>query len=344
MSNKVCRLCLQNNADKKGSHIVPHFLLKRIENIEGKTGRDYELGFTLGKGKTGSHFGRSVPPEKLEEVYGEVSNQDIASNSHPLIVDLIFCSNCEKRLAKLESVYAESLKKLSNSDYESGVTSIEGMLFWTSIIWRMSINGKSGTKLSDSENETLRKFIDDYLVKNLVDSNSLVETTQEISKIGFSYRLLRCYECKKDDSRYLLFHPDFNQPIILLIDEFVLAFTFTGTYEDLNSKNCFKINELILDSPIVSVTGPEKVRPFSRQVYMILTTEVIERTKTEYKNGVFEKLELIHQRFGYDQPLSEDIKYEVLRCLAFEEEKLGRAYTDKELARCAFKVLKRLYI
>lgn len=31
-----CNLCKENDADKKGSHIVPHFLLKRIENIEGK--------------------------------------------------------------------------------------------------------------------------------------------------------------------------------------------------------------------------------------------------------------------------------------------------------------------
>jgi len=44
-----CKLCKNKPADKKGSHIVPHFLLKRIENEEGKSERDYEIGFSIGQ-------------------------------------------------------------------------------------------------------------------------------------------------------------------------------------------------------------------------------------------------------------------------------------------------------
>ena len=80
----TCKLCLTQEANKKGSHIVPHFLLKRVENIKGKSARDFELGFAIGEFDTESYFGRSVPPENLEEVFGEINDEEIQANKHPL--------------------------------------------------------------------------------------------------------------------------------------------------------------------------------------------------------------------------------------------------------------------
>lgn len=39
---KNCLLCEQNPADKTGSHIVPHFLSKRIDNEVGSKERNKE--------------------------------------------------------------------------------------------------------------------------------------------------------------------------------------------------------------------------------------------------------------------------------------------------------------
>lgn len=339
----LCRLCLKHQADKKGSHIVPHFLLKRIENIDGKKGRDYELGFTLGKGKAGSHFGRAVSPEKLEKVYGKVSDEDIAKNSHPLIVDYLFCSNCEKRLSRIESLYAESLNRLDNQDYESGNSALEGMTFWSSVIWRMSINGESGKQLGDSDNETLRKFINDNLIKDLDETGSCILQDQDLSSCPISFKLLRCYECSEKDARFLILHPDFDQPHILLIGEFILALSIQGDYDQLKSTNCFEINKFLEDSPINLVDGSEIIRPFDNKIYKTITDGVVERTKDEYRKELFEKLDLIHSTLGFGGELSKEIKIEILTCLAFEEEKIGRSYTDKEIARCAFRVLTKYY-
>lgn len=106
-----CNLCQNSDADKKGSHIVPHFLLKRIENIDNKTGRDYEIGYKIGSLTSKSHFGRAVQPEKLEETFGELSEKDIDENVHPLIVDHFLCSECEHRFSIMESIYAKTIKK-----------------------------------------------------------------------------------------------------------------------------------------------------------------------------------------------------------------------------------------
>ena len=82
-----CALCLQREADKKGSHLVPHFLMKTIDNVDGKPGRDLELGFELGKGHVKSYFGGAVLPERLEPVFGEISEEDIDNSRSSMIVD-----------------------------------------------------------------------------------------------------------------------------------------------------------------------------------------------------------------------------------------------------------------
>ncbi|MDP5170057.1 MAG: hypothetical protein NWR72_07415 [Bacteroidia bacterium] len=122
--------------------MVPHFLLKRIENIEGKTGRDYEIGFQIGDLYTQSHFGRSVSLESLENAFGEISDEDIEKNIHPFVEDHVFCRECEKRLAELESKYSKSMSVYGDEDssYSSGIDYQIGLLFWLSLIWRLSIS------------------------------------------------------------------------------------------------------------------------------------------------------------------------------------------------------------
>lgn len=119
-STQFCKLCGKEEADKKGSHIVPHFLLKRIINVEGKNQRDYELGFRFDKMGMSSYFGRAVQPEKLEETFGEISDDDIAKNKQQLVVDNYYCSKCENRFSLIESAYSKTLNKTDSKVYESG--------------------------------------------------------------------------------------------------------------------------------------------------------------------------------------------------------------------------------
>ena len=90
-----CKLCLEKEADFKGSHIVPHFLLKRIFNIEGKKGRDYELEFVIDGINTQAYYGRNVPREKLDSLFDEVKEGVTEENKDPHVEDYIFCTSCE---------------------------------------------------------------------------------------------------------------------------------------------------------------------------------------------------------------------------------------------------------
>ncbi|MCW3789363.1 hypothetical protein [Plebeiibacterium sediminum] len=274
-------LCKTKYADKTGSHMVPHFLLKRIENIKGKKGRGYELGFTIQESEIKFHFGQSVLPEKLEEVIGEITDKEREENRNPHIVDHIFCSDCEKRLAVVESAYAKTITKTGTEDYESGIISSLGMLFWASIVWRMSINGKSGVILKSDQNEKLRQILDCFLpdkIENL-DENGIKENGLMNS---MSYKLMRLTELNDEDAKFLLFHPDFYNPLCILIGEFLLCFSLENRYDDLNTKDLFGINKMVNDSSTNTVLGNEVIKPIDRTTSKMFESNVVTRIKKEY--------------------------------------------------------------
>lgn len=72
-----CNLCLKNNANQTGSHIVPFFLFKKVDNLGNSKGRDKELGFVIGSMETRSYFGRGILPEKLEVIYSNLDKVKI---------------------------------------------------------------------------------------------------------------------------------------------------------------------------------------------------------------------------------------------------------------------------
>ena len=332
-----CKLCNKNNADKKGSHIVPHFLLKRIENIENKTGRDYELGFTIERLNSSSHFGRSVQPEKLEETYGELTDEDIEKNNHPLIVDNFFCSECEERFANIESLYSQTINIVDKNDYTSGINTSIGILFWSSILWRMSINGKSGVKLNSKNNELIRNILDSFLSKNI--DQELMGKSDLIKSI--SYKLIRFNDCKKEDPKWLLFHPEFENPLCLLIDEFILLFSLNGDFVDIDNTDCFSINKEIINAPINKIGSIENISSLDNLTYKRLSLNLTEKMKNIYLDGLDDFLDEIHRKSkNYGLTMPKEIKQKILNEITSDEKKLGRKYNQEEILLSAFKILK----
>lgn len=226
-----CKLCLVNDADKKGSHIVPHFLMKRIDNNNSKT-REKELGFNIGKLETKSYFGRGLSVEKLEEVYGEVNDELIENNNIDLVVDYYFCKSCEDNLAKIESEYSKSINVFSEfeKNYESTKIKSIGFLFWTSIIWRLSIKENSGFKLKIKEENRLRRILNNYFV-----DNNLSQQSYDFNSIG--YIILRSPNYPNDLPTYLHWEPTYTRPYSIIINEYIIFYYFKSTY----------LNGMILD-------------------------------------------------------------------------------------------------
>ncbi|WP_272152102.1 hypothetical protein [Tenacibaculum aiptasiae] len=338
---KNCQLCKDNKADKKGSHIVPHFLLKRIENIEGKSGRDYELGFSIGEFNTDSHFGRSVQPEKLEDIYGELSDKEIEENKHPLVVDFMFCSSCETRFSIIESEYAKTLSKSDDKEYDSGIPSELGLLFWASVLWRMSINKKSGVQLTKNENEVLRRILNRCLTDNI--SNIDFETmrnSKDLQKIN--YKIFRSPDYTDKHPTFLLLHPKFRKPYTLIINEFVLLFSFKNNFNDYLNKDCFGLEEEVFVAPINQNNSNELIKPIEESFFLNMNTELINLMKTIR----VKKLDLFFNKLhrgigGKGNTMPEAIRKEIMDELTAEEKKLGRKYNITDLRNSTMKVMKK---
>jgi len=335
-----CKLCLKNEADKTGSHLVPHFLLKRIENIEGKKGRDYEIGFLLGDLDSKFHFGRSVPPEKLKELLGDLSDEEISNNKHPFIIDNIFCSDCEKRFSVIENIYANTLKKVENIEYESGVSFHIGMLFWISIIWRISTQKILGFSLNETNQELLRQILDSFLPKSIKEINDKKFATSKITE-NISYKLLRCSNCETERNKWLFIFPNLENVICIVIDEFLLVLSLNGNYDEIYNNDCYGMNNYILNAPVNTNSGNEIILPFDKTSYKSLIERIIKELNENFFNELNQYLDDIYKQITgrRNETMPLNIKQEIIKEIITGQSKIGRKYTLREIVRIIIKKL-----
>jgi hypothetical protein len=334
-----CHLCLVRDADKKGSHIVPHFLLKRIDNVGGKTSRDYELGFAIGELDTESYFGRSVSPEMLEDIFGQLRDEEIRDKRSPLIVDNYFCSHCEARLSTIESEYAQTLSvRSSNSEYESGVKSNLGILFWVGVLWRMSIHQKSGTYLSEGANEFLRILLDTYLTKDGQKPIQLMADSADYGKI--SYSIHRCIGYSEKNITYLIWHPEFRSAYSLVIDEFIVIVSVKNVYSEFQSQDFFGFSPDVLMTRKNTVDSNEIVNVLSNEKFGDILKNVIQKVRQVRNERLHEFWDALHLWLSRgNEPMPEHIKTQIRQEMSSEEKKFGHKHSLQEIQSSTCRVL-----
>uniref|UniRef100_UPI00404AC2EA hypothetical protein n=2 Tax=Flavobacterium sp. TaxID=239 RepID=UPI00404AC2EA len=326
-----CLLCYKNPANKKGSHIVPHFLSKRIENEEGKTGRDKEIGFVITPKQTTSYFGRAVLPEKLEEIYGEITDELIENNNIEGIVDNYFCTSCESNLSVIESEYASTLNQKPEIDqvYESSTSGFVAFLFWTSIIWRLSIQEHSGFKLKLNEEKRLNRILKKYLKNNLATIKPC-PFDADLKDIG--YKLLRSPHYSNKNWTWLHWQPNYERPYSIMIDEYILFLYFKTSHlkgmimdfygsEKLKSKAQFNIP--IENESIFSVPHNE---------YSLIVENIKNFIVKAIDKELNTNLDKIHQRLGKEGEMNPQLKIEIKKKIADSKVALGKKFTIQNQA------------
>lgn len=220
-----CKICLTEDATKKGSHIVPAFILKTLFE------RNKEFVVSIGNEAVQNHIGRELTPEKIEEYMGrEIKDEEIEQNFIPFIEDYIFCDNCEKKLGYIESLYAEKIhNKISEDegnknhkivfDNDLGLIS----LFWYSVIFRMSIAEHNPKKLKKKEENALRN----YLNINLKDTVAeLIEHTDNNISKNCPYPIAIFFNSNavnKLSSNTVVGIPKYVNPYFFIINEYIIV-------------------------------------------------------------------------------------------------------------------------
>lgn len=321
---KNCLLCKSHPADKTGSHIIPFFLLKRIDNEVGNPSRGRELGFRIGERDTTSYFGRSVSPEKLSELFGEISDEEIDQNKIPLIEDNYFCTDCEKRLANIENEYSSTLEV---HEENSKITPEFGFLFWVSILWRISVFKNQGLILKTKEEELLRIILNEYLPLD-INQFKFDDIRTDSSCLNLFYRLIRCPDYSLTSATYLFCHNFFKMPYTIIIDEYVLFFYFKKGHIDKLIQDTFGFEKNLKGKPINTVVNGEIKILFDKTEFKVCL-EKVERLFVEKRFDYYRMLlDGIHKKLtATDNPMPQNLKDAVINRLVTTENRLGRKYT-----------------
>ena len=333
-----CKLCLKNDADDTGSHVVPHFLLKRIFNVDGAKGRDLELSFKLTDFDVESHYGRSVQPEKLEEVFGELTDEERVEKAiADLVVNNEWCKTCEKKFADLESFYSKTLESSKDAPYYSTKDSLSATMFWLSIIWRCSVTGLTQLALTDKDQRKIRNLLNDY--QQGTDNEALLTKHTDILK-EISYKVYRSADYHKKcgpEKGSFFFVNRVNQPYSMMVDEFVVMIYMKNIYKKMPQPTFLGFEKL--DSKINNFENGELVWPLKTEEFAVHIDKLVQFYKDLRIKSYESALDRLYRKIGHKGSLPDHIKNEVLREVAKEEITIGRKYTRADFSKCASAVL-----
>lgn len=336
-----CTLCLVNNANQTGSHVVPHFLMKMIDNADHVKGRDKELGFKITEDFVAPYFGRDVNTNNLEAVFGELTEDDIANSRSEIIVDYIYCSSCEKKFGRIESAYAPSLKITGFNAYESGNTSLIAFLFWTSVIWRISSSNKLGFKLTMKEENRLRLILNQLLDQETLDENktSLTRMTRAIR-----YCIIRSPKFSDKNESAAFYHPSHRFPYCLLIGEFALFYYMKESHIKNPAQVFFGLERYLKVAPINSVVFGENIYGLQSEQFAEVWEALVDFINKRRIKGLFRNLDELHLKLGgIGKQMHPQDKWTILNDIMSEGKELARTFTREDVTRSTIKVLTQKY-
>ncbi len=334
MSN--CALCLKNEADKKGSHIIPSFLLKMVENVDNSGKRDKGLGFRLTEEDVTIHFERAVPGEKIEKLMGELDDEQLRSYPSPSIRDHIFCSNCETYLGTIESAYSASLTTFDEGSYVSSADPLAAVLLWTSIFWRASVAQSYGMIMSKDDEETCRKILVHFAAGN----KEIAEIEKELSKIN--YKLIRAPKYSDEKNGFLAFEPNEEHPYCLILGE-IACFLYLGN-EDLERlpESFFEFETILSEAKLNNYSKKEEILNSGPEIFAkagLLLAEKFASIKIPYLEGLVLGTALMV--YGIIEVPADKVK-SILQKISSDEGLMGKKYSKEEVISIIAEELKPL--
>lgn len=310
-----CLLCQQHEADKTGSHIIPSFLMKRI-NGEGK--RDNEIGFEIKNGIVETYFGRDVYEDKRKAI---TDNEDkLYSRENYDVKDHVFCRHCEKYFASLESKYAPSigLQFTETNTKNTKVSPHDALLFWCSVVWRASVTEHLGSRLKPELEERLRYALMSHNIDNL----------------NIKYALFRCIDYSKKTGHGTSVCMDIkDNNLLLIVDEFMLVMVFD--LEGEHKTELFNLNLELKKDNLNDGNKEEEISPIPPNVFSQIMSKIIHLI-IKSMNIPKKLIDLHKQIFVKDMP--DDILNEILNMMQ-NTGKSGDKYTIKHYAWCYKEVL-----
>lgn len=315
-----CLLCKERNADKTGSHIVPSFIMKRI-NGDGM--RDHEVGFEIRGAIVEPYFGRDIYEDKRREITDLEDKMESRDNYD--VSDYLFCTECEKYFGRLESAYAPSLSLCfseKRTTINNKVSPCDALLFWCSIIWRVSVTGHLGHRLNPELEERLR----------------IALATNNTYDLNVKYALFRCKDYGTIDGRGTSVCMDVNDKTVLLVaDDFMLVMVFDIGAEQ-QEVNLMDIGVSLKPDSLNDGVKPEEISPMPVHIFDYVMQSVMRIAVRSMQ--LPDKFEGLH-KVVFGGGLPEELLTDILYLMQSHPCKMGDRYSVKHYALCYKEVLKK---
>lgn len=221
-----CLLCKEQEANQTGSHILTHSLISKCTNEQGKVGRNKEMMFGISQsGEKGLYVGNEVLPEKIEEIKGkQLTDDELENNNNEMVVDNIYCSDCEKLFGKIESLFSSKvLLKIRNNkiDIFKYPDNMLIRIYFFIQIWRASSYNYTEWSLSEKNiEESLRKII----FEACKDFENGLSETLEREIVSFPLIINYMETPENESSSNWVFIPNETSPYLFFLCDFVVEF------------------------------------------------------------------------------------------------------------------------
>jgi hypothetical protein len=312
-------------------------------NEEHSKKRDKEVSFRIETRFTDTYFGRAVSPDTIQEVLGrELKEEELLENVNHYTKDYFLCISCEERLAKLESYYSKCINASIENIFTNNIGTAIGMLFWASILWRISVTDFSGLKLTNREENKLRNILNTCLNSTLHEIES--KTSKNISLLSdLAYILLKAPAGVS--SNLYISHPRHRFPYCLIINEYVLFF-YTKKSHIKGVRQSFYGLDKLIDANLVNDAncGFEKVRVIPEQIYQEAVNLLLKK-KTNLMYGEWvQMIEDVIDHLGLQvaaQEKSNIISETLSDFQGVNEQSIIHKYSLERFTQCLFDVLQK---
>jgi hypothetical protein len=263
-----CKLCETNEANKKGSHIIPDFILRSMLVNDNTSKRsDKIVSYNIDVFGTDIFFGREINKENITKLLNrDLTDKEISLNINHYTVDNVFCTKCENRFSFIESLFNSEfynlLKQTSCEDKildlkDKGVSTFK--LFWLSVIWRCSIVSFQNFSIELRYSNKLKSLLNNCLGQTLNDTKKLIIENYSL----INNEVLGVLFANKIDNyldNLVFCNPFLKMPYTLVINDFYLFYYAKPTHLKSTNQTMYSLENLFKPNDYINNIQCESIK------------------------------------------------------------------------------------
>jgi len=251
-----CAICNKNEANQTGAHIFPAWMIASAFDGNARN-RNYEIIYTLKPHDTAiPYFGSSILPDKINEHLGrDITDDEIKEQHHLLVVDNIWCRECESRIKVTEDYFLEKVERKSIEFHETesiSVVEIENpniyliRLFIYTLILRAALTNFMEFSLNKKALTKIKSFVNKYLKTSLRETIDTIESSNKRDQLlKYPIRCIKTEQQDGDTSNFVYYYNELDKPYSFVINRYIIQFYGKGNHVNYLPETFFGICELI---------------------------------------------------------------------------------------------------